>query len=499
MSQLLTVHRAARLVGVTRGALQKKIKAGELPTFEGLVDPADLLRAYPRTQLEDNTAIERLAVIKDNAFANRVRERLLPDAQVLAARLTQLSREQARTRAELEGYRQLAGDLTARLDRVPDAGEVGRLARELRNWLRDTLADIARHSDDLHPLAVRDSFLRLMSAQVRLVPGRQDFFLDGADTILDAGLRAGVPLKYGCSDGSCGLCKARVISGEVKTTRPHADVLTDSEKRQGYTLLCCTTAVTDVDLETHPARGVRDIPVQHIEARLKGRDRHGEDLMVLHVQTPEDRRLRFLSGQYVTLGLGGVVSAALPVASCPCEDRHLQFHVYRAPGDAFADYVYTRLRDLDPVDIDGPRGDFVLREESSRPVMFFACDSGFAPIKSLIEHAVALDMAEAMHLYWIGARDGDHYFHNLCRSWSDALDNFLYTPLPHPVGRPPAASWDDRWVGAAVTRLHEDHPDIAEWDLYLAGPAEATGRAVDLLRARGVPDAHVYVDRGAAG
>jgi ferredoxin-NADP reductase len=54
-------------------------------------------------------------------------------------------------------------------------------------------------------------------------------------------------------------------------------------------------------------------------------------------------------------------------------------------------------------------------------------------------------------------------------------------------------------VEAAVTRLHEDHPDIAEWDLYLAGPAAATRRAVASLRARGVPEAHVYVDRGVPG
>lgn len=500
MSQLLTVHRAARLVGVTRGALQKKIKAGELPTFEGLVDPVDLQRIFPRTQLEDNTVLERLAVIKDNAFANRVRERLLPDAQVLAARLTQLSREQARTRAELDGYRRLVADLVARLEVTPTDGESGSLAQSVRNWLRDSLVDIAHRSDDLHPLAVRDSFLRLMSAHVRLVPGRQDFFLDGADTILDAGLRAGIPLSFGCSDGRCGLCKARVISGEIKTTRPHADVLSESEKRQGYVLMCCSTAVTDVDIETHPARGVRDIPTQQIDARLKGRERHGQDLIVLHVQTPEDRRLRFLSGQYVSLGLGGVVSADLPVASCPCEDRHLQFHVYRAPGDEFADYVFSQLRDLDVVSIDGPHGDLVLREESSRPVIFVACDTGFAPIKSLIEHAVALDMAEAMHLYWVGARDGDRYFHNLCRSWSDALDNFVYTPIPPAGGRPAGSVWEDRWVDDAVARMVEDHPDLEDWDMYLAGPAAVTRRMEVSLRKRGVTEAHVYIDRsGASG
>ncbi len=69
MSQLLTLSRAARLVGVTRGALQKKVKDGELPTFEGMVAPDELLRVYPHAHFEDNTHLERLMQIKDSAFA----------------------------------------------------------------------------------------------------------------------------------------------------------------------------------------------------------------------------------------------------------------------------------------------------------------------------------------------------------------------------------------------------------------------------------------------
>mgnify|MGYP000532494315 CR=1 FL=1 len=36
MPRLITLSRAARLVGVKRGALQKKIRDGELRTFEGI-------------------------------------------------------------------------------------------------------------------------------------------------------------------------------------------------------------------------------------------------------------------------------------------------------------------------------------------------------------------------------------------------------------------------------------------------------------------------------
>ena len=79
MSEWLTLTRAARLGGVSRGMLQKKIQEGSLQTFEGKVAPAELLRVYPQARLEDNGVFERLAKIKDDAFARRVRERILPD------------------------------------------------------------------------------------------------------------------------------------------------------------------------------------------------------------------------------------------------------------------------------------------------------------------------------------------------------------------------------------------------------------------------------------
>ena len=87
MPRLLTLSRAARLVGVRRGALQSRIRSGELATFEGQVSVEDLQRLYPQAGLEDNAGLERFEAIKDAAFARRLRERVLPDPEILMARL----------------------------------------------------------------------------------------------------------------------------------------------------------------------------------------------------------------------------------------------------------------------------------------------------------------------------------------------------------------------------------------------------------------------------
>ena len=55
-----------------------------------------------------------------------------------------------------------------------------------------------------------------MTAHVRLLPSQHEFFVEGNDTVLEAALRSGLALDYGCSGGNCGLCKAKVLSGQVK-------------------------------------------------------------------------------------------------------------------------------------------------------------------------------------------------------------------------------------------------------------------------------------------
>lgn len=473
MSRTLTLSRAARLVGVRRGALQSKIRNGELAAFEGMVSEEDLLRAYPEARLEDNAVLERLEAIKEAAFARRVRERVLPSAEVLMARLAELGREQAAAQAELGRMREILAELRARL-RKP--GEAARLA----DWLEARLAAAAAGAPRL---LAHESLLRIMSAHVQVNPSGHEFFVDGNDSLLEAALRAGLSLDYGCSIGSCGKCKARVVSGQVHRLRHSDCAFSAAEKAAGVVLMCCHTAATDLVIEAREAHGADDMPLQTIDARIKAISPMGEDMRLLHLQTPRSNRLRFLAGQSVRLAIGEDAAASFPVASCPCDERNLHFHVRRRAGDAFAERVFAGLKDVDAVRVEGPRGEFVLDEASTRPLVFIAFDTGFAPVKSLIEHAMALDTAETLHLVWGAAGERGHYLDNLCRAWSDALDNFRYDAL---VG-----AADESLDAAVLERVLQAHPRLDEVDVYVAGPAPRVQAAEFQLLEHGLPRAQL--------
>jgi CDP-4-dehydro-6-deoxyglucose reductase len=328
--------------------------------------------------------------------------------------------------------------------------------------------------------------------RVRVLPSGHEFPVEGAVSLLDAALKAGLAPDYGCNNGTCGLCKARVVSGEVRNVRPHDYALTEAEKNLGYVLMCSSSVSTDLVIEAPEAWGVQDIPLQQILTRVKRTQELGQYLRILELQTPRTQRLRFLAGQYATLTASGSLRADYSIASCPCDGRNLEFHIPRHPGHAFSDYVFGAARVQDIVPIEGPKGRFTLRNEDIRPVIFLACDTGFAPIKSLVEQAMAVELTEPMHFYWLATPDTGHYMHNLCRSWLDALDNFRYTPLAldapghsFPVVAGPGPSAKRSTLPQMLRRIARDQPELCEYDVYIAGPE-------NLLKAA----EHFFTDQG---
>ena len=324
--------------------------------------------------------------------------------------------------------------------------------------------------------------------QVRLLPGEDEFQVEGADTVLEAALHAGIAMAYGCSGGNCGECKARVVAGSIRKVRHHDYRLTDAEIEGGWALMCSCTALTDLVIEAQVARFADEIPQQRISAHVRKMENLSDEMMLLELLTPRSNRLRYLAGQSARLELGGAV-ATWPIASCPCEERRLQFHVRRIPANVISDYVFGRLRVGEAVPVSGPVGDFVLREDSARPLLFIAWGwQGFAPVKSVIEHALAQESAESIDLYWIAAHASDHYYPQLCRSWAEAIDNFRYTPLVAGAGLDRAVS---ATVRSALAGIVADLEPLAQRDVYVAGDPAQIAASREFFAEQGLPAAQL--------
>lgn len=318
-----------------------------------------------------------------------------------------------------------------------------------------------------------------MSFDVCVRPSGHVFQVQNRETLLDAGLRDGLNLDHACNNGSCGACAARLLSGELLQVQHHDYRFPPGAQEAGGFLMCCHRPTGPVEIEAHEVGSAAEVPLQHIRSKVQKIERLGHDVIQLHLRTPRTSSLQFLAGQSVALHLDGMAPVVMALAGCPCDGMNLRVHVRRRAGDAFSELVFERLKKGREVVLSGPLGDFTLDEQSRRPLLFLAWETGFATVASLIDHAIQLDEEREMHLYWVSGEEGGHYLANYCRAWQDALDHFHY----HGVQLMPRGA-------GSFSGMRDDilqrHGELAEWECYGVLPAEGLAMVEELVVA-GLP------------
>jgi CDP-4-dehydro-6-deoxyglucose reductase len=269
-----------------------------------------------------------------------------------------------------------------------------------------------------------------------------------------------------------------VKQGEVRQVRFHDYVIRETEKRDGVVLLCCCTAQTDLTIEAGEAGGPDDIPLQHVRARLYHQALGTEGVAVVKLHVMRGQMLRFLAGQHVCLKLSGTKALDLSIASCPCDGLNLEFHFDTNSSDDMSARAMAGFSRSDRFEIEGPRGRFTLDERSGRGLLFIASDTAIAPVKSIIEHAINLELPQPMFLYWHASASSDHYLHNYFRSLSDAFDEFNYLPI----------------AGGLSAETFSKLPDPGSFDAYIAGNDAFAAGAQALLLGLGMPRERLFVD-----
>jgi len=477
MAQLIPLSRLARLVGKPRSLLQRMAQSGELETFDGHVSLEEVLRHFPDVRLENDKELARVQEIMDKALTKQPSREELPTAAILNERLRALGRDFATAEGRLLHYERVHGWIADKLAAAVESGEAtAQFAKQFSGWLRTELASPPAGLERWEDLVARERILRVMTATVTVVPKGQTFEVIGDETILEAGLRAGLPLPYGCSNGTCGDCKCRVVSGDVLKVRPHDHQLSNLEKSLGFTLACSYAAVGDVELEV-PLGGVADIPQQTVNARVRQVEPLGGHRIALHLITPRTERFRYFAGQWLEITVAGQ-NRRVPAASCPCDERRIEVHVACDAAVAAAEGPFSALQSNAEVVVQGPFGEFVLNDESARPVLLIAEGPGFALIKSLLQHALSLERVPSITLLRKANTEG-LYQENLLKSYANALDDFAYVPLG------PDAS-----EGASVfAALPGGRDSLPTHDVYAAGSADFIAALRAALFAAGLPEA----------
>lgn len=331
-----------------------------------------------------------------------------------------------------------------------------------------------------------------MQFQISTQPGGQRFEADSAQTVLEAALAAGLLFPYGCRDGACGACKAKVLSGSVEPGKAADGALSDEERAQGYALLCQARPRSDLLLSVRTVGRVGDIVPRKMPCRLISLEQAASDVMILRLKLPASEQFRFRAGQYIDFLLPEGKRRSFSIANAPGQRNELELHVRRVEDGHFTGYVFESMKPREILRIEGPLGTFFLREDSGRPIVLVAGGTGFAPIKGIIEHAIETGLSRPVTLYW-GARNREGlYLDALARSWVASLPAFKYIPV---LSEPAETDgWTER-TGLVHQAVMHDLPDLSDHEVYACGaPAMIDAARSDFVTRCGLSDDAFFAD-----
>ena len=347
-----------------------------------------------------------------------------------------------------------------------------------------------------------------MTHKIHIQSSGHEFTVNEKETVLAAALRQGVTLAYSCRNGDCGTCKGKVISGKVDYGTYNEKAMSAEERRAGAALFCQAVPLSDLVIEAKEISAAEGIPIRIMPCRVMKLDRLAHDVMQLSLKLAEGQRLQFLAGQYIDILLSGNKRRSFSLATAPHADELLQLHIRHVPGGLFSEQVFTTMKERDLLRFQGPLGTFFLREDSDvqgstnaagdrksgaadRPVILVAGGTGFAPIKSILDHVFAQATTRPLHLYWGVRARRDLYLHDLPQAWAREHAHFRYTPvLSEPLSED---HWSGRsgWVHEAVIA---DHPDLSRHEVYASGPPPMIEALKKAVKTHGLPDDRLYYD-----
>ncbi|WP_205744339.1 2Fe-2S iron-sulfur cluster-binding protein [Dyella sp. M7H15-1] len=321
--------------------------------------------------------------------------------------------------------------------------------------------------------------------------GRRFDVMSG-ETVLEAAQRAGIALPYSCRAGVCGSCKAVLMEGRCEYPRNPPMALDVHDRVHHAVLLCQAVPASDLVLEAREVTSVEDVTRRRLTVRVRRKWQLAPDVIGLHLQPASDElRLNWLPGQYLDVLLDGGRRRPFSIANGPQADGVIELHVRHVAGGGFTSWVSDVLKESDTLRIEGPLGTFVPREDSERPMVFMAGGTGFAPVKAILEHFLALGTRRSIDVYWGARSEVDLYLRTLAEKWAATAANLRFHAVLSDPEQARLASMREGLMHEAVL---EDRPDLSGHDVYISGPPAMIDAGRKLFIDAGLPEDRLYYD-----
>jgi propane monooxygenase reductase component len=329
-----------------------------------------------------------------------------------------------------------------------------------------------------------------VSPRVRFEPLGEDIDCARDETVLDAAFRHGYNLVYGCREGQCSACKCFLAEGDASLKRYSSFALSDSERANGYSLMCRAMPESDlvVELLHYDPDGYRlEFPIREGTAtvELVAALTHDISRLVLRVDEPSD--FSFVPGQYVDLHVPGADGArrSFSLANVPGDGR-LELVVKRYPGGRFSGLLGSSVRPGTQLRFTGPYGALRVRS-SERPILIVAAGTGMAPMLSLLRQLASESCRRPVRFFYGARTEADLFLVDEIEALGSGLPDFRFVTV--------LSARDGRHVQDAVDACL-GAAEIAGPDAYLCGAPAMVQAVEEMLVARHkVDEQRIFADR----
>jgi ferredoxin-NADP reductase/ferredoxin/truncated hemoglobin YjbI len=281
--------------------------------------------------------------------------------------------------------------------------------------------------------------------------------LRDGETVLDALIRGGANVTFSCRKGTCHVCLLRASEGDPGAVA--SATLRPAMGERGYFLPCRSRPRGDLALE-RPRLG--DIFVRarvHAKAPLSPQ--------VVRILLEPETNLSWRAGQFVNVRRPDGLVRSYSLASIPEQDYFLELHVKRVDGGAMSAWLCDELQPDDEVEVQGPAGACYYEPEArAKNLVLLGTGTGLAPLWGIARDALRQGHEGLVFLYHSARTLEGLYLKDELRALAGAHPRFRYTlsVTGERAGACPGVA------GGRVTKLAFDqHPDMRDWIVYLAG------------------------------
>jgi toluene monooxygenase electron transfer component len=232
-----------------------------------------------------------------------------------------------------------------------------------------------------------------MRIEARARNAIHEFACEPGERVLHAGLRDGIALPYECGTGTCGTCRARLLTGRVDDGWPEAPGHSFL-KRPGEFLMCQAVALDDCALEiaaTVSAMAAGWPRPRRLAGVVASVVRLTDD--VIFVQCEPDRPLSFEAGQFVIVEVPGIAGGrAYSMVNFARPAERLDFVIKKKPDGRLSEWLFATGAVGATVSLFGPLGHATFTPDLEGPLLCVAGGSGIAGMMSILARA-----SEARH------------------------------------------------------------------------------------------------------